>query len=128
MAKKRSNKPQGLTSPENVRPKDVTPDIWELILNRVPKNGNWVESEFHPDELRTLLQWGIDEGKIKPDREVSTHYGLTPRFGPQRLTKDALLALLNVELKKHSIDSPLFLMGAASPSAKYNYSSDWYRR
>ena len=87
-----------------------------------------------PVELREILQWGIDEGKIRARDDVALEYNLTqpePRCGPAQLDKYELLTLLNNDIKLKKIDAPLYFLGAGEPSnhsgVRYSYSKDWYK-
>ena len=106
------------TTAQNVTQGDVTQlDPWEPILEKVRQHDGGTQVEFTPSELKTILQWGIDEGKIRCRSKVVKAYGLTPRYGPKLLTKDELLAELNTELKQEhkNWDTYLFLLGDVKP-------------
>lgn len=89
---------------------------------------------LEPEELKLILQWGIDTGQIRPRDDVALEYNLTqpePRYGPQGLTKVEVRDKINAELKAKKIPTEVFFLGADAPSnhsqVRYNYSKDWYK-
>lgn len=100
-------------NPELCETLDVKPEAnWADIMKKVHR-----QEDFTPAELKLILQWGIDQGKIKPRRKVIDFYGLETKFGSARLTKDALLTSLNKNLR--AFDTELVYLGASAPR------SDW---
>ena len=113
------DKQKGVTSDEICNTQGVTPDITldEAYWRRVNERG-----DLTSEELKTILQWGIDEGRIKVRRKMVERYGLTQRYGPARLDKPQLHELLNSDIKQKKIDSPLYFIGSqARPSFYHSY-------
>ena len=106
--------------PDVCATQDVQPEaVWRDITKKVAQGG---EVEFTPQELKVILQWGIDEGRIKVRRKMVERYGLTQRYGPARLDKPQLHELLNSDIKQKKIDSPLYFIGSqARPSFYHSY-------
>jgi len=111
------DKQKALQGGENVTLCDVT-------------QGADVTPQMSYEELRESLQWGIDTGRIRCRGDVVEYYGLTPRFGPNLLTKEELRDKLNVEIKDKKIDAPLYFLGdddTDMSGVRYSYSKDWYK-
>lgn len=84
-------------------------------------------------EMRDILQWGIDTGRVRVRDDVALEYDLTqsePCYGPAKLTKVELLTLLNNDIKAKKIDAPLYFLDDRAESGfnvLYAYSKDWYK-
>ena len=120
--KRRGVTPDALSHPA------VTPSGWETILAKVKQHDQGMTVSFTPSELKTILQWGIDQGKIRPRDIVARTYGLTQKYGVARLDKHELWMLLNGELARKKIDSPLYFLGTpiqrGSLADGYMYSNE----
>lgn len=100
---------------------------WKPVYEKVRQHAAGADVEFTPSELKTILQWGIDTGRIQPRCRVAEYYGLTQKYGPARLDKHELLNLLNGDIQRKKVDSRLYYLGASSGTLAdaFLYSNEW---